>query len=199
MCTRSVRRVMQLDIWMNAAWRLSFRQIHTERWQFFLRLVWYHSPKFCLSTSSLIYLLLSHLTVISKQQLHLLPVIQPDLDSRPFAWCVPPLHIDRQVIMSHNSVTEIKKTLTHSKIGTQIAFHRDITSKIQVCLFNSPLTQEPSPCLSPNSISISWLAGEAICRCKRLHVQQASLLEWVQNPAPWPAQDWVYSSLTAAS
>jgi len=47
MCTRSVRRVMQLDTWMNFAWRLSFRLIRHVHWPVFLLHVWHDSLKFC--------------------------------------------------------------------------------------------------------------------------------------------------------
>jgi hypothetical protein len=60
----------------------------------------------------------------------------------------------RRIIVSHNLVTEIKKELTHSKIGKQIAFHIDMRSKITVCLSVPPLMLEPSPCLRPNPKSI---------------------------------------------
>jgi len=49
MCTRSVRRVMQLNTWMNAAWRSALKQIGIEHWPLFLWLVWHHSLIFCLS------------------------------------------------------------------------------------------------------------------------------------------------------
>jgi len=89
--------------------------------------------------------------------------------------------------------------LTHSKIGTQIAFCRDMRSKIQICLFIPPMTQEPSPCLCLNQISIWWSAGEAIGRGESLQVQQALHSEWVMNWALRRAQDWRYSCWTAAS
>ena len=47
MCTRSVRKVMQLNTWMNMAWRLSFRLIRHAHWPLFLWHVWHHSLKFC--------------------------------------------------------------------------------------------------------------------------------------------------------
>jgi len=47
MCTRSVRRVMQLDTWINLAWRVSFRSIRHAHWPLFLWHVWHHSLKFC--------------------------------------------------------------------------------------------------------------------------------------------------------
>jgi len=47
MCTRCVRRVMQLDTWMNTAWRLSFRSIRHAHRPLFLWHVWHHSLKFC--------------------------------------------------------------------------------------------------------------------------------------------------------
>jgi len=93
--------------------------------------------------------------VIGKQKSNVLAVIKLDLDSRPFAWCVRLLFIHRQIIMSHNSVTAIKKMLTHRQIGTQIAFHRDMMSKIQICFCVPSLTQEPSQGLHLNLISIS--------------------------------------------
>jgi len=55
----------------------------------------------------------------------MLAVFQCDLDSRTFTWCVRPLHMHRQIIMSHNLVTEIKKKLTRSEIVKQLAFHCD--------------------------------------------------------------------------
>jgi len=47
MCTRSLRRVKQFDIWMNLAWRLSFRLIRQVNWPLFLSHVWHYSYKFC--------------------------------------------------------------------------------------------------------------------------------------------------------
>ena len=199
MFTRSVQRVMQLVAWMNAAWRSSFRQICSEHRPLFLWLGWHHSLKFCYYILSLIYRSLSDLTVISNQRSSVLAVFKPDSDSRPFAWCVRPLHMHRRIIMSYNLVTEIKKKLTRSTFGTQIAFHRDMTSKIQICLFVCPLTQDPSPRLCLNPISIWWLAGEAILRGKSLQVQQASLSGKITNEAlPW-VQGRVYSFSTAVS
>ena len=45
MCTRSVRRVIQLDTWMNLAWWLSFRSIRHAHWLLSLWHVWHHSLK----------------------------------------------------------------------------------------------------------------------------------------------------------
>jgi len=47
MCTRSVRRVMQLDTWMNLAWWLSFRSIRHAHWPLCPWHIWHHSLKFC--------------------------------------------------------------------------------------------------------------------------------------------------------
>jgi len=47
MFTRSVRKVMQLDTWMNTAWRLSFRLIRHAHGPLFLWHLWHHSLKFC--------------------------------------------------------------------------------------------------------------------------------------------------------
>jgi len=105
----------------------------------------------------------------------------------------------RCIVMSQNLVTEIKKNLTRSKIGTQIAFHRDTTVKIQICLFIPPQTQEPSPSHRLILISIWRLAGEAICRGKRLPVDLASLSALVANEGLQRAQDPLYWCSTAAS
>jgi len=177
MCTRSLWRVMQLDAWMNAAWWSSFRQIRIVHWRVLLWRVWHQSLKYCNSILSQLYFLLSHLTVIGKQVSSLLVILPPDLHSRTFGWCVPPLHMHRRIIVSHNLVTEVKKKLTSSKIGTQIEFHWDLTSKIVFGLSIPLVTQEPSSCLHPNPISIWGSAGEAICRGKSLQVQRASLAE----------------------
>jgi hypothetical protein len=79
--------------------------------------------------------------------------IEDDFGSRAFAWCIGPLHMHRRIIMSHNVVTEIKKMLTQSKIGTVIAFHRDVTSQIPICLSLSPLIQEAISITSSKSSS----------------------------------------------
>jgi len=56
-------------------------------------------------------------------------VLQPTLDFITFTLCVRLLHMHSRIIMSHNLVTEIKPKLTRSKMGKQLAFHRDLTSK----------------------------------------------------------------------
>jgi hypothetical protein len=61
--------------------------------------------------------------------------------------------------MSQLLVTEIKQMLTGSKIGKQLAFHRDRKSKITICTSILPLTQETSPSLHRNLISIWQLVG----------------------------------------
>jgi len=175
MCTRCLRRVMQLDPWIHTAWRSSCRQIHIEHWPLLLSLVWHHWLKFCYYISSLILLLHPYLALIAKQKSSWLATLQPDLDSRTFASCVPYLHTHRRIVMSHNLVTKIQKNLTHSKIGTQIAFHWDKISKMTISFSIPPLRQEPSPCLCPNPISIWQLAQKAICRGESSWAQQASI------------------------
>ena len=81
------------------------------------------------------------------------------------------MHMHRRSIMSYNMVTEIKKKLTHSKIGIQIAFHEDKTAKLTFYLSIPRVRKEPSPILRPNPISIWWLAAEVICSGKTLLVQ----------------------------
>jgi len=154
MCTRSVRRVMQLVTWMNLALQLSFRSIRHAHWPLFLWHVWHHSLKFCSHILSLILHLLCHVTVTCKKKPKVMAVIQPNFDSRTFTWSVRPLHIHRRIIMSHNLVTQIKKKLTHSKISKQLAFHHDQMSKITVCTSIVEQTQELSPSLRQNPISI---------------------------------------------
>jgi len=78
MCTRSVRRVMQLDTWMNSTWRLSFRSICRAHWPLCLWHVWHQSLKFCYHISSLILHLLSRLTVTCKWKLNVWAVLQCD-------------------------------------------------------------------------------------------------------------------------
>jgi hypothetical protein len=154
MCTSSVRIVMQLDTWMNSAWGLSIRSIRHAHWPLFLWHVWRHSLKFCWYISSLILLLHCYLTVTCREKPNVLAVLQSQLISRTSTWCVRPLYMHRWIIMTHTLVTEIKKKLTQSDIGKHLAFHRDKTSKITVCLSILPQMQEPSPSLCRNPISI---------------------------------------------
>jgi hypothetical protein len=73
-------------------------------------------------------------TVTSKSIPWLLAIYRTDLKSNIFAWPVQPSHTHWWNILSHNSVTEIKKELTRSKVGTQFAFTRDRTSKLTIWL-----------------------------------------------------------------
>jgi hypothetical protein len=57
-------------------------------------------------------------------------------------------------IMAQNLIPEIKIMLTRGKFGKQLAFHSDQTAKIPVCSGLLPQTQEPSPSLRRNLISI---------------------------------------------
>jgi len=79
--------------------------------------------------------------------------------------------------MYHNLVSEIKKKLTPNKIVTQIAFQKDMTSKITICISIPLQTQEASPYLLPNLVSICSLGGEVIYRGNSLRVNPASLSE----------------------
>jgi len=81
MYTRPVPKEVQFDIWMNAAWWSSLRQIHIEHWPLFLWLIWHHSLKFCSYISSLLLLVISYLTVIGNQKSNVLAVLQDDFDS----------------------------------------------------------------------------------------------------------------------
>jgi len=86
----------------------------------------------------------------------MLAILQPESVSRTFACCICHLHQHSRNMMSDNLVTEMKKMLTHGKIGTKIAFCKDLMSKIQICLIIFPMMQELSPCLDPKPISIWW-------------------------------------------
>jgi len=127
----SVQRVMQLDTWMNTAWRLSFRSIRDAHWPLFLWHVWHHSFKYCYHILSRILLLLCHLTVTCRMKLNVMVILQRCLDFRTFTWCVRPLQMHRGIIMSHNLVTELKQKQTRSKIGKQIAFTAIRRQKLQ--------------------------------------------------------------------
>jgi len=105
----------------------------------------------------------------------------------------------RPIIKSHNLVTEIKKTLTRRRIGTKIAFHRDMMSKMTICLSIPLMTQEPSPSLCLKLISISYFAGEAICRGKYLQVPQVSHSAYMINQALQQVHDQLYMCPTVVS
>jgi len=45
--------------------------------------------------------------------------------------------------MSHNLVSEMKKMMTHSKIGTPITFRREKLSIVTNCAYSVPTTNEP--------------------------------------------------------
>ena len=166
---------MQLDAWWHIAWQWSCRHICIEHWPLHLWLVWNHSLIFCSYISSPLLLLHSHITLIGNQKSSCLALLQPDSDSGTFTWYVRHMHMHRRNIMSHNLVTKIKKMLTHSKIGAQIAFHWDMTSKMTICLSIPPLMEKLSLCLCRNPICIWWLAEEAICTGKSLRAQKTSL------------------------
>jgi len=150
----SVQRVMQLDEWINAAWWLPFIRVCSAHWPLLLWLVWHHSKKKICNILSLSWFWLSHLTVTGKTLSSLLVVYQLDLECGTFAWAVWPLHTHRQIIMTHNLFTAIKHKLTCSKMGKQIAFTRNMSSKRPIWLSNPPATVEPSPCLRPKPMSV---------------------------------------------
>jgi len=101
-------------------------------------------------------------------------ILQPDLNSGTLAWWVRRRHMHRRIIMSRNLVTKTQKKLTESKIGRQIAFHRDMTSKMSICVSIPPLAEEPSPCLRPNPICLCWFPEEVKCSGKSIWAQQAT-------------------------
>jgi len=104
-----------------------------------------------------------------------------------------------QIVVTHNLVTETKKKLTGSKIGTRTASQWDLMSKDSVSLSIAFALQEPLPLLCRYPISAGWLAGEAICRGESLRVEQASHSAWEMNWPPFRAEDMLYLCLTTAS
>jgi hypothetical protein len=68
----------------------------------------------------------------------------------------------RPIIIFHNLVTETKRKLTRSKIGKQIAFPRDISSKIAIYPSNLPGMYKPLLYLWANPIVVWNVAREAI-------------------------------------
>jgi hypothetical protein len=62
------------------------------------------------------------------------------------------------MIMSHNLVTEIKKMLTHSQLGTPITFHGDMSSIIINHACSGQMTKEPLQYVVQNPIP-SWQLG----------------------------------------
>lgn len=113
-----------------------------------------------------------------------LVVYQLNLESRSFAWAIQPLHIHKGIIMSPTLVTEIKQKLPCRKRGTRIAFTRDTSSKMAMCLFRPAGTHELSQFPHPNRISTQSLAMNALSRCKTLRFQQPLLSYWVTNQVP---------------
>ena len=101
--------------------------------------------------------------------------------------------------MSHNLVTEIKKTLTCSKVGPHFAFNRDRSSKLTLWLSTPTVTWEPSPYLRPYPISVWKFTSDALCRGEGLRVQQASHHESVPNAAPGRANEPVRIWVTVVS
>jgi len=104
----------------------------------------------------------------------------------------------RRIIMSHNWVTEIKKKLSRSKIGQQLAFHQDMMWKLHFAYLFLHWHRSRHHVFVP----IRNLYGdllEAICKGKILQVQHASLSANVTYRALRWAQDRICSCLTAAS
>ena len=87
------------------------------------------------------------------------------------AWCgfetLPKVRSTLEHAQLNYHVTQfdywIQETLTRNKIGTQITFHRDMTSKVIICVFVPLLMQERSRYLRPNLISICQLAWDGTC------------------------------------
>ena len=83
-----------------------------------------------------------------------LVVSQSDFEWRTLPWPILPLHMHRQIIMSHNLVTEMKEKLTGNEIDAPMTFRRDTFSNMSICLFTLLAKQEPSRFVCPDPISI---------------------------------------------
>jgi hypothetical protein len=78
--------------------------------------------------------------------------------------------MNRRIIMSHTLVTEIKKMVTHSKVGTLITFHRDMSSIITNCAGSGKMTKEPLQYVDLNPVPVWQLGRVVICRGQFLQV-----------------------------
>jgi hypothetical protein len=64
----------------------------------------------------------------------------------------------RQIIVSHNLVTEIEKMPAHMKRGSQITFRGDMYSITAFCAGSVEMTNEPVLDVHLNSIPVLQLA-----------------------------------------
>jgi len=154
MCTRSVRRVMQVDAWINAAWQSSFSLICIQHSPLLLWPVWHHWLKI-LS----VYFVTNIAFAFSLNRNR--------LDNMKFVGCRSTWFGVYNIAMARMTIPHTlmnyhfsrfghwnqKNTDTY-EYGTQIAYHRVMKSKIPIYPSILPLMQEPSPCLRPHPISI---------------------------------------------
>jgi len=119
-----------------------------------------------------------------------LVIYQLELDCRTFAPPARPLHLHRQIIFSQNLVTDIKKTLTHSKIDTRIAYPRNISSKIAIreSILLAMCKSSPFPC--PNPMWIWYLTRKAIGKGKILQHSPVLPTCPIQNDTKLTAKLW---------
>jgi len=116
MYTRSVHRVIQLDEWMHPIWQSSCIQVQYACWLLLQWLLWHHWLRCRLWMSSVIWILLSDLSVTGSTLPSLLAIYQLDLQSRSNTWPVRPLHMHRRITMSHNLVTASAKCIMVGKL-----------------------------------------------------------------------------------
>jgi hypothetical protein len=132
MWSRSERRVIQLAAWTNAVWWLVFIRVQTVHWPLVLRLVWHQCLKFCHYNSSLFQVLLLNGTITGKSRPSSLAMYEIASEPRTLSCPVTPLPTHWWQILSHNSVTEIKKKLTHSKVCTELVSTTDRTPTLTI-------------------------------------------------------------------
>jgi len=82
------------------------------------------------------------------------------------------MHMPRRIIIFHNAVTEIKKMLKRSQIGTPNTFCRDMSSIITMCAGSVQKTNEPLQHVYLNPIPVWKLATEGIWSEDSFRVQQ---------------------------
>jgi len=129
----------------------------------------------------------------------ILVILQPDLQSHTFAWCVRLLHMHRQIVMSHNLATGSINQLTQSKSCTPIAFRIDWMSRIVNCIRIAHATNRLSPLFHLYPIAILRLRWEAISRAESFHVHHASMSESGMNQSQCQVVATLWVFVTVAS
>jgi len=86
-------------------------------------------------------------------------------------------------------VTEIKKMLTRSEIGTPVTLRGETSSIVCNCAYNVPMTNEPLQYVRLNPIPEWKLAREVTCRCKSVWGQHTWIWLSLMNCVPRQASE----------